>query len=65
MVLPIVATICVVPPPLEFGGGQDLPLQRIDAVWPYHDSASESVGTWLTESLYSIILLLVYQHPPV
>jgi hypothetical protein len=64
MVLPIVATICVVPPPLEFGGGQDLPLQRIDAVWPYHDSASEFVSIWLTESLYSTVLLLVYQQHP-
>jgi hypothetical protein len=65
MVLPIVATICDVLPPLEFGEGQDLPLRRIDAVWPYHGSALEFVGTWLTESLYSIVLLLVYQHPPV
>jgi hypothetical protein len=29
MVLPIGVTTCVVPPPLEFGGGRDLPLQRI------------------------------------
>jgi hypothetical protein len=63
MVLSIEATICADPPPLEFGGGQDLPLRRIDAVWPYHDSASEFAGTWLTKSLYSIILLLVYQYP--
>jgi hypothetical protein len=59
MVLPIVATTCAVLPPLEFGGGQDLPPRRIDVVWPYHDSASEFAGTWLTESLYSIVLLLV------
>jgi hypothetical protein len=65
MALPIMATICAVLPPLEFGGGPDLPLRRIDVVWPYHDSASEFAGTWLTELLYSIILLPVYQYPPV
>jgi hypothetical protein len=65
MALTIVATICAILLPLEFGGGQDLPLRRIDVVWPYHDSASEFAGTWLTESLYSIVLLPVYQHPPV
>jgi hypothetical protein len=65
MALPIVAAICVVPPLLEFGGGRDLPLRRIDVVWPYHDSALEFADTGLTESPYSIILLLVYQHPPV
>jgi hypothetical protein len=65
MALPIAATICVVPPPLEFGGGRDLSLRRIDAVWLYHDSASEFADTGLTESLYSIVLLLVHQHHPV
>jgi hypothetical protein len=40
-----VATVYVVPPPLEFGGGRGLPLQRIDAVWPCHDSASEFADT--------------------
>jgi hypothetical protein len=64
MALPIVATICVVPPPLEFGRGRDLPLRRIDAVWPYHDSALEFANTGLTESPYSTVPLLVYQHLP-
>jgi hypothetical protein len=64
MVLPIEVTIYVVPPPLEFGGGRDLPLRRINAVWPYHDSASEFAGTVLIESPYSVALLRVHQHPP-
>ena len=65
MVLPIVATICVVLPLLEFGEGPSLPLRKIDVVWLYRDSASEFADTWLTESLYSIVLLVVYQHPTV
>jgi hypothetical protein len=64
MVLPIEVTIYVVPPPLEFGGGRDLPLQRIDAVWPYHDSALEFAGIVLIESPYSVILLRVHQRLP-
>jgi hypothetical protein len=63
MVLPIVVTVCVVPPPLEFGEDRGLLLRRIDVVWPCHDSASEFADTGLTESPYSIVLLLVYQHP--
>jgi hypothetical protein len=35
-------------------------LRRIDAVWPCHDSASEFADIELTESPYSIVLLLVY-----
>jgi hypothetical protein len=65
MVIPIVVIICAVPPPLEFGGGRGLPLRRIDVVWPCHDSVSEFANTGLTESLYSIVPLLVHQHPPV
>ena len=65
MVLPIVVTICVVLPPLEFDEEPSLPLRRIDVVQPYHDSASEFADTGLTESLYSIVLLLVHQHHPV
>jgi hypothetical protein len=53
------------PSPVKFGGGRDLPLRRINVVWPCHDSASEFADTGLTESLYSIVLLLVYQHLPV
>jgi hypothetical protein len=64
MVLPIEVTIYVVPPPLEFGGGRDLPLRRIDAVWPYHDSASEFADITLIESSYSVALLRVRQRPP-
>jgi hypothetical protein len=64
MVLPIEVTIYVVPPPLEFGGGRDLQLRRIDVVWPYHDSALEFVDTVLIESPYLVTLLRVHQHPP-
>jgi hypothetical protein len=63
MVLTIEVTICAIPPPLEFGGGRDLPLRRIDVVWPYHDSASEFADTVLIESPYSLALLRVHQHP--
>jgi hypothetical protein len=49
MVLPIEVTIYVVPLLIEFGGGRDLPLQRIDAVWPYHDSTSEFAGIVLID----------------
>jgi hypothetical protein len=65
MVLPIEATVCAVPPPLEFGGGRGLPLRRIDAVWPCHDSASEFADIEPTESPYSIVLLIVYRRLPV
>jgi hypothetical protein len=65
MALLIVVTVCAIPPPLEFGGGRDLLLRRIDVVWPCHGSASEFADTGLTESPYSTVLLLVYQHPPV
>ena len=57
MVLPIEVTICAIPPPLEFGGGRDLPLRTIDVVWPYLDSASEFADTVLIESLCLVILL--------
>jgi hypothetical protein len=65
MALPIVVTVRVAPPPLEFGGGRGLLLRRIDVVWPCHDSASEFADTEPTKSPYLIVLLLVYQHPPV
>jgi hypothetical protein len=64
MVLPIEVTIYVVPPPLEFGGGRDLPLRRIDAVWPYNDSASAFADIALIESPYSVALLRVHQRLP-
>jgi hypothetical protein len=64
MVLPIEVIIYVVPPPLEFGGGRDLPLRRIDVVWPYHGSASRFADIVLIESPYSVALLRVYQHLP-
>jgi hypothetical protein len=64
MVLPIVATVYAIPRPLEFDGGRGLPLQRIDVVWPCHDSASEFADTGSTESPYSTVLLLVHRHLP-
>jgi hypothetical protein len=64
MVLPIEVIIYAAPPPLEFGGGRDLPLQRIDVVWPYHVSASEFADIVLIESPYSVALLRVHQRLP-
>ena len=64
MVLPIEATTYVVSPPLEFGGGRDLPLQRIDVAWPYRGNASKFAGTALIELLCLAVLLRVYKHPP-
>jgi hypothetical protein len=64
MVLPIEVTTYVVPPPLEFGGGRDLPLQRIGVAWPYHGNTSKFAGTALIELLCLAVLLRVYQYPP-
>jgi hypothetical protein len=55
---------CVVPPPLEFGGGRDLLLRRIAVAQPCRDSALESVGTVLIGLPHSAVLLRVYQCPP-
>jgi hypothetical protein len=52
MVLPIEVIIYAARPPLEFGGGRDLPLRRINVVWPYHGSASEFADIVLIESTY-------------
>jgi hypothetical protein len=62
MVLPIEVIIYAAPPPLEFGGGRDLPLRRIDAVWPCHGSASEFAHIVLIGSPYSVALLRVHQR---
>jgi hypothetical protein len=63
MALLIVVTTCVVLPPLEFGEGPSLPLQRIGVMWLYHDSASRTAGIWLIELLCSIALPLAHQYP--
>ena len=63
MVLPIRVTNYAVPPPLEFGGGRDLPLQRIVVALPCYDSVSEFASIVLIELLCSAVLLRVYQYP--
>jgi hypothetical protein len=61
MVLPMVMTACVAPPPLELGGGPSLPLQRIRVTQLCLGSTSRSTGTWPTELLCSIVLPPAHQ----
>jgi hypothetical protein len=59
----MVATVCVVPPPLVLGGGPSLVLQRIDATPLFHGSALGSDGIWLIGLPHLAILPLVRRCP--
>ncbi len=58
MALPIRVITCVVPPPLEFGGGRGLLSKRNVAAQLCRDSASESAGTVLIGLLHSFEIQL-------